>query len=367
MLRKDAMLDLPAYPESGFARLADRLAAILGTTSDVLLVQGEAIIALEAVATSLAGRGIKALNIVTSPYGRRFGNWLRQGGADVLDLEAEHGMPIRAGTVAETLARRPATNLVAVAHAESASGILNPLEDIAAIARRHGAVLAVDAVASIGGHPLEADRLGVDIVVIGPQKALGGSSGLSAVSISPRAWPMFDRPDARVGSILSIVDLKREWLDLGRRALPGMPSSLEFLALEAVLDRIEAEGLASVLARHATARAAAREGIRALGLTPWIEDRFASNLVTAIGLQADDVTRVAAYPGVAAAGIDAGPGDLSGRLLRMNHTGKRASREAVLAAVKALGRALLSIGRNVDGEAAVAAVSRHYANQGLRP
>ena len=106
--------------------------------------------------------------------------------------------------------------------------------------------------------------------MIGPQKALGGSSGLSAVSVSKRAWTFIDRPDAPVFSTLSLLDLKRNWLDTGRGVLPGMPSALEFFALEAALDRVEAEGLdadrrAARAGCRCHARRAARARRRALG------------------------------------------------------------------------------------------------------
>ena len=90
----------------------------------------------------------------------------------------------------------PAINLVALVHAESASGILNPLARDRATRRARGALVVVDAVASFGGHALDVDALGIDIAVIGPQKALGGSSGVSAISVSQRAWALIDRPDA---------------------------------------------------------------------------------------------------------------------------------------------------------------------------
>jgi aspartate aminotransferase-like enzyme len=280
---KESLLDIPAYPASGYAPLADRIAALLKTKSDVLLFQGEAIIALEAVATSLASSVISALNVVTSPYGRRFGAWLRRGGADVLDVAAVTGLPVTTEAFAAALDARPGTNLVALVHAESASAVLNPLPEIAALAKSRGAMVVIDAVASAGGHPLDVDALGIDVAVIGPQKALGGPAGISALSVSRRAWAAIERPDAPQASSFSLLDLKRDWLDAGRGALPGMPSSLEFFALEAALDRVEAEGLDRLVARHELAARATRSGLRALGVPLWVSDRSASNLVTAPG------------------------------------------------------------------------------------
>lgn len=335
------MLDLPAYPATGYARLADRIAALLRTRNDVLLVQGEAIIALEAVAASVAGREMHALNIVTSPYGAWFGEWLRRGGAQTVNLAAAPGLPVTVAAAEQALRDHPETNLVALVHAESATGILNPLPDIAQLAHAAGALVVADCVASVGGHALDVDALGLDIVVIGPQKALAGSSGVSAISVGERAWARIDRPDAPRRSALSLVDLRRLWLEAGRGVLPGMPSAVEFHALEAALDRVEDEGIDAVVARHALAAAATRDGVRALGLSPWTDDACASNLVTAVRLpDGVDLADILLHAASREAEFTAGVGETPHGLLRLNHTGQRANRDAVLQNLCALAAAL---------------------------
>jgi aspartate aminotransferase-like enzyme len=355
------LLDIPPFPADGYGKLADRPAGLLRTRNDVLLVQGEAIIALEAVASSIARPGLKALNIVTSPYGGLFGHWLRRGNAAVTDLVAEPGKPITAPAVAAALDAQPDTALLALVHAESASGILNPLPEIAALAKTRGITIVVDAVASVGGHALDVDGLGLDIVVIGAQKSLGGSAGLSALSVSPKAWALIDRADGLEQSTLSLLDLKRNWLDRGRGALPGMPSALEFHALAAALDRVEDEGLDAIIARHAKAAAASRAGALALGLAPWVEPAHASNLVTAAALP-ESVTLQDAMAALAPFGTAIAPGVGPGteRLLRLNHTGPRARRDIVLGDIIALGQALRQLGHQADLDAARSAVLTQF-------
>lgn len=179
--------DAPAFPPERFGSLADRLGRILKTQNDILLFQTEAVVALEAVTASLARPGLKAVNIVTSPFGVWFGGWLRRGGADVVTLAAEPAGPVEAEAVAAAFDAHPDTKVVIFCHAESANGVRNPLEDIAAAARARGIVTVVDAVASVGGHALDVDALGIDVAVIGPQKSLAGPAGVSALSVSPAA------------------------------------------------------------------------------------------------------------------------------------------------------------------------------------
>jgi aspartate aminotransferase-like enzyme len=351
------------YPAQRYAPLADRLGGLLGTVNDVVLVQGEAIIALEAAATGLGAPGVRALNIVTSPYGRLFGDWLARGGAEVRTLTAAAGLPIDADEVRAAFAAGDTPDLVALVHGEAASGILNPLEEIAAIARRAGALVVVDAVASVGGHPLDVDELGADVVVIGPQKALGGPASLSAASVSPRAWEAFERNATGIPSVLSLLDIKRGWIDTGRGALPGTPDPLSFWALEAAVAAVEDEGMPALIRRHARAAAATRAGVRALGVTPWMtDDARALNLVTTVPVP-DGVTAASllARARELDPSVTPGVGAVADRILRLNHTADRAAFSPVLATVVAYGEALAGSGIGVDIGSAAAAVSERYA------
>jgi aspartate aminotransferase-like enzyme len=303
------------------------------------------------------------VNVVTSSYGGYFGTWLRRGGADVTDVIAEPGKPITIAAVTRALDALPTVGLIAVVHAESANGSLNPLPEIAALAKARGALLVVDAVASFGGHALAVDELSVDVAVVGPQKALGGPTALSVVSVSPRAWEQIAQSKARLSpSSLALSDIRDNWLDRGRGAPPGMPAALEFWALDAAIARIAAEGLANVIARHALAARASRAGLRALGIAPWItDDAAASALVTAApiprGISSRSLVDAAAAFGVA---LSPAPGDMAERLIRLDHTGPRAAFPVVLANVLAYGDALQRLGQTVDIAAAGKAVTEVY-------
>lgn len=354
-----SLLDVPPFPAEGFAPLADRVGKLLGTVNDVLLVQGEAVIALEATATSLAGPHLKALNIVTSPYGAWFGAWLRRGGAEVIDLVAEAGFPVTAGAVEAAFSDNSRIGLVSLVHAESATGILNPLPQIAALARRHGALIAVDAVASAGGHVLDVDALGIDIAVIGPQKAFAGPAGVSALSISPRAWAQMSHT-APAPSALSLPYLRESWLSAGRGVLPGMPSALEFHALGAALDRVEREGLGAIIARHERAAKAVRAALRALNLRLWVAPEQASNLATGFLLPEEIDPAALARATIALPDISPAVGAVPANLWRLTHAGQQAEREAVLMAVVAVAQALRSCGHACGSEEAVVAVMEIY-------
>lgn len=332
-------LDLPPLTAAEFARIEDAVAALLHTSADVIVTQGEALLPLEAAIRGAAHPGSTALNVVTGPYGRTFGDWLRSCGAEVVDLAVPFDAAVDAERVAEALRARPETDFVSLVHAEAATGNTNPVAEVAAVVREHGALLMLDAVASVAAEPLLTDEWGVDLCVIGGQKAMGGPAGVSAVSVSARAWERIAaNPAAPRRSYLSLLDWKERWTDAGRTVLPHAPAQLEMLALEACLDRIEADTLDATVARHRAASAALRAGVRALGtLSPYVvEDRaaapVATTLLTPTGLDATTLA-TALDPALP---VQSGGGALAATVLRVNHYGPHASLDTVLAVLTAL-------------------------------
>ncbi|MFF2143303.1 pyridoxal-phosphate-dependent aminotransferase family protein [Kitasatospora sp. NPDC058190] len=335
-------LDLPPLSAAEFAAIEDQVAALLHTEADVIVTQGEALLPLEAAIRSAAHPGSTALNIVTGPYGQTFGNWLRSCGAEVVDLAVPFDSAVSAAQVAEALDANPAVDFVSLVHAEAATGNTNPVAEIAAVVREHGALLMLDAVASVAAEPLLTDEWGVDLCVIGGQKAMGGPAGVSAVSVSERAWERIAaNPAAPRRSYLSLLDWKERWTDAGRAVLPHAPAQLEMLALGACLDRIAADGLPAVIARHRAASAATRAGVRALGtLTPYVhEDAHAAPVATTLrtpaGLHAAELA-AALDPALP---VQPGGGTLAAGMLRVNHYGPAASLETVGACLTALATA----------------------------
>ncbi|WP_053652136.1 aminotransferase class V-fold PLP-dependent enzyme [Streptomyces sp. XY431] len=338
-------LDLPPLTAAEFAAIEDKVAALLHTTADVVVTQGEALLPLEAAIRGAAHPGSTALNIVTGPYGQTFGNWLRDCGAKVVDLAVPFETAVSAEQVAEALAAEPAVDFVSLVHAEAATGNTNPVAEIAAVVREHGALLMVDAVASVAAEPLLTDAWGVDLCVIGGQKAMGGPAGVSAVSVSARAWERIAaNPAAPRRSYLSLLDWKERWTDAGRTALPHAPAQLEMLALGACLDRIAADGLDTVIARHRAAAAAVRTGVRALGtLAPFVPaDAHAAPVATTLrtpdGLDAAGLARelLRLDPSLP---VQAGGGALAATMLRVNHYGTAADLGTVRATLTAIATA----------------------------
>src|SRR5947208_1031852 len=89
---------------------------------------------------------------------------------------------------AEQATRAGRLKLVACVHAETSTGVRQPLPPVAEIARRHDALFMVDAVTSLGGLPVEVDSIGIDACYSASQKCMGCPPGLAPVTVSERAW-----------------------------------------------------------------------------------------------------------------------------------------------------------------------------------
>ncbi|OLZ65967.1 aspartate aminotransferase [Streptomyces sp. IMTB 2501] len=340
-------LDLPPLSAERFAAIEDGVARLLDTRQDVLITQGEALLPLEGAIRAAAGPDTVALNVITGPYGQTFGNWLRACGATVHDISVPFHTAVTATQVREAFAEHPEIDFVSLVHAEAATGNTNPVAEIGAVVREHGALFYLDAVASVGAEPVLPDAWGVDLCVIGAQKAMGGPAGVSAISVSERAWArMAANPHAPRRSYLSLLDWKERWIDAGRVVLPHAPAQLEMLALQACLERIESVGLDAVMDRHRRAALATRAGAVSLGggLEPYVYEAsdaapVATTLRVPPGVVASELV-ARALSSDPSLPLAAGGGALAKEMIRVNHYGADASPETVRRCLAAIGEAL---------------------------
>jgi aspartate aminotransferase-like enzyme len=348
---------------AGYREVEHHFARLLKAPS-LFVLQGEAMIALESAARGIGRPGVHALNLVTGPYGEIFGQWLAQQGAEVENLVVPFSRSVSPEEVGTVLSSGPPFDVVSVVHAEAATGVVNDLAAIAALAHDADALTVVDAVASVGAEVLDIEGWGLDVTVVSAQKALSGPAGVTGLAISEAGWQaMSSNPGAPRNSVLSLLDWRERWLTSDHNALPAIPNHLETLALGAALAHVEEEGLDGVIARHRSARDACRRGVRALGLALWVDgDAEAASVATTIavpeGVAADQLASAAraAVQGGLTPAITVAPGPLSTRALRVGHTGARATTADVLSAVAALGVGLAALGVACDLEAAMAAV-----------
>ena len=335
----------PAFIEL-FARTCELLRDVYRTRYDVIIMQGEAVLGLEAAAASLIRPGDKVLNLVSGVFGKWYGGFIAKYGGEAIELAVPYNEVIDPDEVRRVLAAQPDIRYLSVVHSETPSGTSNPVAAIGKIAHEFDVLTIVDTVSGLGGEVLSPEEWGIDVAVAGPQKCLGGPPGLSLMAISPAAWTaMESRPDPLRGSFLSILDWKEAWLESGR--FPYTPSVSEIYALESVLSQVLEEGIECHAARHATIARACRAGVKALGLELWpAREEIAATCVTAVrmpeGIEDKRLrTLMRERYGVM---ISGGYGELAGRLFRLGHMGMAAHPTALAAQLAILERALADLG-----------------------
>jgi len=340
-----------------FRETTEKLRRIFHTQHDAFIMQGEAVLGLEAAAANLVEPGDKCLNLVSGVYGAGYRRYFERYGGQVVELTVLYDDAIDPAEVEKVLRREGDVKLIAVVHSETPSGTVNPVREIAALAREHGALIIVDVVSSLGGAPVEMDEWGLDVAVAGPHKCLGGVPGSALVAVSERAWEkMLRRANPLRRGYLSLLDWKEGWLGEGRFPFTAFVANIVGLH-EALAMRLE-EGLENSIARHDLAARMCRAGARALGLELWpAREAIMANCVTAIkvpeGLSEEEIKLIMnkRYGVVISGGLK----ELHGKLLRLGHMGHMAQPMYVVVALAALERTLHDLGYPVQFGAGVGA------------
>ena len=344
----------PAFLEA-FRRTERKLAQIFRTENDVLLMQGEAVLGLEAAARALVRPGMPVLNLVQGVFGKGMGYWLKGFGAELHELEAPYNDAVDPADVERFLDEHPEIELVCLVHSETPSGTLCDAAAIGPIAHARGALTLVDCVSSLGGIPFETEAWQLDVCVAGPQKCLGGPPGMSLMTVAEAAWERIRaNPAAPRASFLSMLDWKEQWLEGDR--FPFTPSVADVHGVEAACDELLEEGLEQSIARHERAAAACRAGAKAMGLELWPRsEAIAAACETAIAVP-DGLTDVQVRAHCRERyGVMISGGQGAGNLVRIGHMGPSARSLYPVVGLAALGRTLLDLGVHVDVGAGVEA------------
>jgi aspartate aminotransferase-like enzyme len=338
------------------------------TEAEVLLITSSGTGALEAAVVNTLSPGDSVLSVSIGVFGDRFAKICRAYGAEVTSLAVEHGKaanPAEVGAQLREMAEKgkPA-NAVLVTFNETSTGVTNPLEEIAREIRRNApeALILVDAVSGLGAIPLEMDAWGLDVVTTGSQKSWMVPPGLAMVALSSRAWAAVEK--ATMPRFYFDLTLHRDALAKGET--PWTPAISVAFALDEGLRLIEAEGYPQIYARHAACGAAARAGLRALGIRLLASPEVASNTVTSAwlpdGVEWPALTKACRARGLVLAG---GQGPLTGKIFRVGHLGSVSTGD-MIRCMEILEDAMTELGLQVEpgAGARAAAEAARDANDG---
>jgi aspartate aminotransferase-like enzyme len=307
------------------------LKELFGTEGDVYLISGSGTAGMEAAIASFS-----KLDRITCIDNGKFGDRLgkiasRYTQVDVLSFE--WGKSIDLEEVEKSLEN--GSQAVAFVHNETSTGILNPAEEIAKIARKHSALVIMDGITSVGGEEVKMDEWGVDVAIVGSQKCLGIPPGLAAVAVNEKAWEFYNE---KAPFYLDLAAYRKKLKDWQTPYTPAVPL---FAALDEAIKMIREEGLEKRIERHRKLSKAVREWAVNAGLElfPQLNDYSSySNTVTAIKIPSG-VTDKELRGGLKeeyGITISGGQEHLKGKIFRIGTMGNIGKREviATLAAVE---------------------------------
>jgi alanine-glyoxylate transaminase/serine-glyoxylate transaminase/serine-pyruvate transaminase len=311
----------------------ERLRGLFGTANPMTLpLSATGSAGMEACLCNLLEPGDEAVIGVAGVFGERMCDVAGRIGARVTRVATEPGTVLDADAVAEAI-RRVRPRVVAFVHAETSTGVCQPVEPIAAAAREAGAFLVLDCVTSLGGLPVSLDAWGVDAAYSGTQKCLSCPPGLSPASFSERAMARVRGRARPVQSWYLDVTLLSGYLGRERVYHHTAPISMIYALAEA-LRIVDEEGMPARERRHREAARLLIEGVEPLGFEPLVAAPHRLPMLTT--LRVPHFVRRRGEAQVRRALVDrhgievgGGLGALAGSVWRVGLMGENARRESV--------------------------------------
>ena len=307
-------------------RLGTAFQATEGSLS--IAISGTGTSGMEAAVANTVRPGTRAIAVVGGYFGDRLAQMLTRYGASVTRVDVEWGRACDPARL--EVALHEGADLVTMVHAETSTGVLNPVSEMCAVASARGAMTIVDVVTSLGAHPVDARAWGADVVYSCTQKGLGAPSGLAPITFSKRARDSRVKAEA-MGSRSFYFDLallEDYWLN--RKYHHTISAPLVY-ALREALVAVADEGLAARWERHRSNHLALAARLETLGLRllPPAGERLWSLNAVSVPDRIDDArirTRLLDEYNIE---IGAGLGPLAGKIWRVGLMGSGSTRENV--------------------------------------
>jgi alanine-glyoxylate transaminase/serine-glyoxylate transaminase/serine-pyruvate transaminase len=310
-----------------------------------LPISGTGSAGMECALANLIEPGDEVIVGINGYFGERIREMVNRCGGQSIAVKAEWGDIITKDDVEAALTRSNA-QIVAIVHAETSTGVLQPLGEIAKVTHRHDALLLVDAVTSLGGCELHVDDVGIDVCYSASQKCLNCPPGLAPITANERAMERVRNRKTDVQSwYLDLSLLEQYWVENHRRYHHTAPISLVY-ALREALRLLYAEELDKRWERHRRNSLALINGVEALELTMFAARRYRCPSLNAISVspRVNDERVRSRLRDEFNITVSGGLGQLKGKLWRVGLMGMNASESSVNRFLESLSHVMLSEG-----------------------
>ncbi len=355
------------YLDTKFVEVMDDTVALLrqvfGTTNSLTFpVSGTGTAGMEAALANVIEPGDGVVVGINGYFGERIANIATRCGGAVTTVEAEWGTHIPAERIAESVEKTTTLKLVALVHAETSTGILQPLTDAIEIAHDSGALFLADCVTSLGGQPVDMDARGIDIAYSCTQKCLAAPPGLSPISFSQRAVDVIRNRKTPIQSFYLDMTLLENYWHGETRGYHHTVSMSMIYALREALRVVLEEGLAARYARHELNARALLAGAEAINLQPAAEAGYRAPMLTTLRIPEGIDDAIIRKQLITDYGIEigAGLGIFGGKAWRIGLMGESANERNVMLVLNALEKLLIASGHNVEPGTAAHAAAKVY-------
>ena len=317
--------------------IRDRLRQVFATSNEMTLaVSGTGSAGMETVFVNLVEPGDKVLVGRCGVFGGRMADVAARCGAEVVTVDAPWGQPIEPRQLIQAIEQhRP--RLVALVHAETSTGVHQPVDGLGDAIHDAGGLFVLDCVTSLGGMPVEIDAWGVDAAYSGSQKCLSCPPGLSPVTLSPRAVARLDARKHKVQSWYLDLSMVRQYWG-GERAYHHTAPINMLYGLHEALGLVLEEGLPARFERHRTMHEHLRDGLARLGIDYVSAPEHRLPMLNAVRVPAgvDDAQTRRRLLDAYGIEIGGGLGDFRGKAWRIGLMGDTAIRRNVSLLLAAL-------------------------------
>ncbi len=343
--------------EKVFAELLDDLKYVYQTNNTVIALTSSGTGGMEAAVSNTIGAGNKTILLTAGRWGERWRGILKAFGAEIVAVEVPYGKAVQPAQLDEALKKHPETVAVFSTLSETSTGVGHDIAAFGKIVSKTAALLVVDAISGLGAMECRTDAWNIDICVTGSQKALMMPPGLAFVAVSDKAWKRIEGGGAARSYYF---DLKRYKAKLADNDTPFTPANTLLKAQRLSLQRMRAEGIENIWARHALMAAAARAAVKAMGLTNFAEQPNNALTVIAVPSGIDGNATLKKLEKQYGYKLANGQDDMKGKIWRLSHMGYCDPFE-VLGALSALELVLLEQGFKLEPGAGLAAAQKSLA------
>jgi len=324
-------------------------------------ISGTGSAGMEAAVCNVVERGDEVIVGVNGLFGERMSDVVTRCGGKSLEVKEEWGRVISKEAVEKALSESNA-KVVGIIHAETSTGVLQPLKEISKVVKEYGALLLVDTVTSLGGCELNVDEIGIDICYSGTQKCLNCPPGLAPVTFNERAMDIVRNRKTKVQSWYLDLSLIEKYWSEGRLYHHTAPISMIY-GLREALRIIHEEGLEKRWERHKRSSLALISGVEAMGLKMHPPENRAPSLNSiAIPNGVPDLDVRKTLLNKFNIEIGGGLGVLKGKIWRVGLMGLNSNERNVMLVLDALGRILKNLGYPFDPVKGIEAAMKIYSN-----